>query len=161
MMRALVLVVMLVCAIPALASDWGYYSNARFGYGIDIPPDFTGLGESDNGDGQRFERTGRAQILVVWGGNALAGFGVETAERIGYLAPKGWNVTYQATTPTWASFSAVAGQRVLYQRMIALCGGQQYAAFQLKYSMIDIAKMNAVVEQLVASLSAETSRNCQ
>ncbi|WDR02470.1 hypothetical protein PSQ19_18015 [Devosia algicola] len=161
MMRAIFVIAMLICVTPAMATAWGHYSNLRFGYGIDIPPDFVGSGESDNGDGQRFERPVRAQSLVVWGGNALEGFEDETAERMEYLTDDGWNITYQATTPTWASFSAVSGQRVLYQRLIALCGGSQYGAFQLKYSMPDIATMNAVVERLVTSLSVETSKTCR
>ena len=65
----------------------------------------------------------------------------------------GWAVTYEATTPSWASFSGMQGKRVLYQRMIALCDGS-YAAFRLEYSTVDMAKMDPVVERLVRTLKA-------
>lgn len=37
--RALALIAAL--AIPAFAADWERYDNARFGYTIEIPSDFT------------------------------------------------------------------------------------------------------------------------
>ncbi|MEO5804984.1 hypothetical protein [Devosia sp.] len=151
-MRTLIIALVFAATIPAFAAGWSHYDNTRFGYGIDIPPDFDALGESDNGDGQAFERGARAQKLLVWGGFTLDGFEAEVAARMGYATADGWTISYQATTPQWASFSGSIGQRIFYQRMISLCGGSQYAAFAVEYSQIDVAKMDEVVGTLVKSL---------
>ncbi len=50
-----------------LATDWGQYDNARFGYTIDVPPGVRVGKEADNGDGRAFR--GGASKLLVWGGN--------------------------------------------------------------------------------------------
>ncbi|HTN61692.1 MAG TPA: hypothetical protein VL147_09065 [Devosia sp.] len=152
-MRAVILIVLTLLAAPVLAQGWGQYDNARFGYSVAIPPDFVGQGESDNGDGQQFERRQGTQSLTVWGGllgNAdLEG---EVEWRMARAAEAGWNLTYQATTPEWASFSAIKGSRVLYQRMILLCDREHYAAFRAEYFTRDAAEMDAVIETLVGSL---------
>lgn len=152
-MRALAFVLIaLLFAAPVLAEDWGRYSNDRFGYGIDVPPGFDWGRESDNGDGRAF-RDGTRK-LSAWGGTIIED-SFESAARaaIGSAADDGWTITYEAVTPDWASFSGTQGQRVLYERMIALCDGQ-YAAFRLEYSVPDIGRMTPVVERLVQSLTA-------
>jgi hypothetical protein len=151
-MRAVVSVLIaLLFASPVLAEDWGRYSNDRFGYAVDVPPGFSWGRESDNGDGRAF-RDGTRK-LSVWGGNIVED-SFESAARaaIGFAADDGWAITYQAVAPDWASFSGTQGQRVLYERMIALCDGR-YAAFQLEYSAPDIGRMTPVVERLVQSLT--------
>lgn len=153
-MRLLLTLLLALLTLPALAFGWGHYENARFGYAIDVPPQFEGLGESDNGDGQIFRWMARAQLLTVWGGNALEGFEAETAAMLSTAADDGWNISYQATTPTWAHFTAERGERRLHQRMIALCGGTQYAAFMLGYAMQEVAEVALVIERLERSLVA-------
>ena len=69
------------------------------------------------------------------------------------LTQKRWTVTYQATTPDWASYSGTKGQRVIYVREISGCKGHQYATFELEYSSIDIGKLKPMVGRLVPSLS--------
>jgi hypothetical protein len=145
-------------SVPASAQDWGHYGNGRFGYDIDIPPDYLGQGESDNGDGQEFQRLRGAQRLTVWGG--LLGvvsenFEAEVKSQMQDAEAGDWNLTYQATTAQWASFSGIKNRRILYQRAILLCDRQSYAAFRLEYSQQDLAKMNSVVEKLVGSLRAD------
>ena len=54
-MRTLFLTLFVLFSIPAHAQDWSRYDNARFGFGVDIPPGFVGAGESENGDGQAFK----------------------------------------------------------------------------------------------------------
>ena len=157
-MRILIFVLLALFAAPALAQDWGHYDNSRYGYGIDIPPDYQGQGESGNGDGQLFQRVRGAQRLAVWGGLlgvANADFESEVKWRMDQAADDGWNLTYQATTPQWASFSALKGPRVLYQRMVLLCDRQSYAAFAAQYSARDMADMNLVIENLVHSLRGD------
>ncbi|WP_052726372.1 hypothetical protein [Devosia epidermidihirudinis] len=152
-MRIVLALVLALFATPGFAQGWEPYGNARFGYIIDVPPGFVGSGESDNGDGQSFYNAKGAQGLLVWGGNLLEDFDTAVTSAMDYaVAENGYNVTYQATTPRWASFSGLNGSRILYQRMILLCDGTSYAAFRVEYSTINAADMKPVVEQLVTSL---------
>lgn len=149
-MRALICLLTIVLAIPVLANDWGQYDNARFGYTVDVPPGFEWGKEADNGDGRTF-RSGATKFLV-WGGNITEdNFESAVAAAKGFAEADGWGISYEATTPRWASFSGAQGKRILYQRMIALCD-DAYAAFRLEYSAVDLGTMEPVVEHLVRSL---------
>lgn len=153
-MRALLALTLFLLASPALAQFWGHYENARFGYQIDVPPDFVGQGESDNGDGQVFLRLDAEQVLTVWGGHLLDTFEQEAAERIASAGDDNWGITYQASTPQWAVFSGQRDHRIVYQRMIALCGGTSYAAYRVEHNIRDLAAMDAVIEGLNRSFVA-------
>ena len=151
-MRILLIALFALLAAPAFAQGWDRYENGRFSFGIDIPPDFRSLGESDNGDGQAFAIKGKPIALTVWGGNLLESFEGEVAQRMGWDQDEAWNITYQATTPRWASWSAIKGARIVYQRIVLLCDGASYAAFRAEYSVTDSAEMNPAVERMVQSL---------
>ncbi|WP_375449795.1 hypothetical protein [uncultured Devosia sp.] len=154
-MHAALLLIMALMAAPASAQDWDYYANLRFGYQIDIPPGYVGLGESDNGDGQEFQRRRGAQRLVIWGGLLETGnesFEAEVNRLMQQAEAGAWHVTYQVTTPQWASFSAIKGARVHYQRMILLCDRQSYGSFSAEYSLRNLAEMDPIIDRLVGSL---------
>lgn len=155
-MRPLILFALLFFFVPAaLAGEWGRYENARFGYAVAVPPGFAGAGESDNADGQVFRSADGTQNLRAWGGNVLEeSFEAEAAASMGYSRDDGWTLSYERSTPGWASWSGRRNGIVLYARMISLCGGTQYAAFQLEYPQRDLDAMNPVVEKLVGSLRA-------
>lgn len=149
-MRALICFLAVLLAVPVLATEWGQYDNARFGYTVDVPPGFEWGKEADNGDGRAFR--GGATKLLVWGGNVTEdSFESAVTAAKGFAESDGWNISYEAVTPSWASFSGAQGKRILYQRMIALCDGA-YAAFRLEYSAVDLGTMEPVVERLVQSL---------
>jgi hypothetical protein len=150
----LLLIGLALLATPALAQQWDRYDNARYGYSSAVPPDYLGHGESDNGDGQVFENTAQAQKLTVWGGPLPDDFDAEVVKRMSYADRDGWNISYQATTPQWASFSGLMAGRIFYTRMIALCDRVSYAALTLTYSTRQAADMKPVVERLVESLRA-------
>lgn len=157
-MRALLFSILFVLATPALAQSWGSYENARFGYVIEVPPGFEAGQEADNGDGRSF-RDGASRLLV-WGGNITEGsFEGAVAAAQGFATGDGWTITYEAVTPSWASFSGTQSKRILYQRMIALCDGQ-YASFRLEYSAIDMAKLEPVVDRLVQTLKPADGAGC-
>lgn len=151
-MRILLIALFALFAAPAFAQGWDHYENGRFGYSIDIPPGFSGQGESDSGDGQAFAAKGNPIDLLVWGGPMMGDFEAEIAQRMAWDGDEAWNVTYQAVTPRWASWSAIKGSRILYQRMVLLCEGSSYAAFRAEYSVTDSAEMDPVIERLVRSL---------
>lgn len=149
----LLLALLLLLPLPATAAEWSHYTNARFGYAIDVPPGFVAQGEADNGDGQVF-RTPTATLTVFGGNVTAADFESEVVERQRYAEQDKWAITYQVSTPQKASWSGKRGARILYARMIALCGGTQFGSFALEYSSIDRKGFDAVVERLVASLQA-------
>ena len=152
-MRLLLALLLVLLPLPAMAADWGHYTNVRFGYAIDVPPGFLAQGESDNGDGQVFKTPTAA--LAVFGGNVVeADFEAEVTAREGYASDDGWAITYQVSTPQKASWSGKRGARILYGRMIALCGGAQFGSFQLEYSSADLKAFNPIVDRLVSSLKA-------
>lgn len=154
-MRIFILAAALILFVaPALGQFWGHYANDRFGYAIDVPPDFEGQGESENGDGQVFYRPGAEQSLTVWGGKLVESFETEVAQRQGWASEENWAISYQAATPQWAVFSGQRDHRILYQRMIVLCDGTRYAAYALEYNLRDLASADAVIDGLTRSFVA-------
>jgi hypothetical protein len=151
-MRYVLLVILSLLATPAFAQEWTEYTNARFGFSIDVPPGFELASEADNGDGATFYREAGAMDLFVWGANLLEDFETEAQRAQDFATDQGYNLTYQATTPQWTSFSGVAGGKVMYQRMELLCDGQSWAAFRAEYGTPDVGAMNEVVERLAQSL---------
>ncbi|MHB1110144.1 MAG: hypothetical protein ACYCZU_07505 [Devosia sp.] len=152
-MRSLILLALLLFASAALAVEWSTYQNPRFGYVIDIPPEFSGEGEAQNGDGQVFRPAGGTQLLRVYGGNNIEqSFEASVNTAMGYARDAGWALSYERVTPSWASYSGTRNGQILYARAIALCGGEQYAAFELEYPERDLKAMNPVIERLVGSL---------
>ncbi|MCS6759714.1 MAG: hypothetical protein MO852_12770 [Candidatus Devosia euplotis] len=85
----------------------------------------------------------------------LDDFEGEAATRMADDVAEGWNHNYQAVTPRRASWSAIAGGQILYQRMILLCDGQSYAAFRAEYGKRNQAETDSIVDKLVASLHGE------
>jgi hypothetical protein len=156
----LLLALLLLIPLPAFAADWGHYTNTRFGYAVDVPPRFVAEGESDNGDGQVFKTP--TAVLTVFGGNVMeTDFEAGVGQREQFAKDEGWAITYQVSSPQKASWSGKRGGRILYGRMIALCGGQQFASFELEYSSADLKAFNPVVDRLVSSLRAtEGSASC-
>ena len=151
-MRIILTFLLALLATPASAQGWEAYQNSRFSYSIDIPPGFYTQSESDNGDGRTFAAEGKATYLMVWGGNLLGDFESEVSRRIEAEAGEAWNVSYQAATQQWASWSAIKGSRIVYQRMTMLCDGTSYGAFRAEYSVTESTEMDPMIERLEASL---------
>jgi hypothetical protein len=103
-------------------------------------------------------KSGR-ETLTVWAGNIVdTDFSGEVNQRIASAQDEGWNITYQSSTPRWASYSGTRSGFVFYTRAIALCDGTQAAYFTFEYSKLDVVKLDPVVERLVQSLGG--SGNC-
>lgn len=155
-MRTLILglAAVVAVALPASAAEWGRYANARYGYAVDVPPGFTGQGEADNGDGQRFVTADGRQVLRAWGTYGDGPFAAEAQRRLAASKADGWTITYETVSMLSASWSGVKGERVVYSRAIASCGGARWAFFSLEYDKADLAANDAVVERLVKSFKA-------
>ena len=148
----LILALLLLVPLPALAAD-SHYVNVRYGYAIDVPAGFVGQGDSDNSDGQVF-KTPTAKLTVYGASVIEPDFESEVVSRERSAEQDGWAITYNVSTPDKASYSGKRGARILYARLIALCGGTQFAAFELEYSRADLTKLDPVVNRLVQSLTA-------
>lgn len=159
-MRLASLVLAVVLCAPALAAGWGRYENARFGYAIDVPGDFAGGDEADNGDGRVFRGGFGTQVLMVFGGNSLDGFEAEVALRKGLATDDGWSLTYEASAPNWAVWSGRRGNRIVYARVISLCGGAQFAMFELEYFAQDAAEVDPLIGRIGRSLVPTGGGRC-
>ncbi|RYH00582.1 MAG: hypothetical protein EON57_10905 [Alphaproteobacteria bacterium] len=138
-------------ATPLYAAEWGHYVNERFGVEADVPPGFAPGTEPANGDGLGFS-TPTAQ-LSIYGSLIVEGdFESAVAQRMQWTKDDGWAITYQAVTPSWASWSGKRGSRILYVRAIRMCDGEMYGAFELEYSEADLKAFDPVVGRLVRSL---------
>ena len=154
-MRTFIVLCFAFLALPAFAQGWESYGNARFGYESSIPPDYSGYGESDNGDGQVFGNPGTMQSLALWGANMVEeSFEAEVAASIGYAEHDGFNISFQTITPEWATFSGVMGDRQFTRRMILLCDRQSTASFNLQFSSQDAADIKDVSQRLLQDFRA-------
>jgi hypothetical protein len=149
--RILLALILALVVAPAVAADWGHYVNERFGVEADVPPGFVPEAPPANGDGQGFGTS--TAHLAIYGSLIVEGdFESTVKQRLEWSRQDGWNITYEASTPSWASWSGKRGDRILYARAIRMCGGDMYGAFELEYSTADLKAFNPVVDRLVASL---------
>ena len=150
-MRILLALILALCAAPVCAAEWGHYVNERFGVEADVPPGFSPGAPPVNGDGLGFSTPTAA--LSIHGSLIVEGdFESNVRQRIQWNEDDGWAITYEATTPSWASWSGKKGSRILYVRAIRMCGGTIYGAFELEYMEADRKAFDPVVERLVRSL---------
>ncbi|CAN7626981.1 hypothetical protein LJR030_001653 [Rhizobium sp. LjRoot30] len=150
-MFAKMAVAAVLLAAPALADDQPDYVNSRFGFGIDLPPDFIVIHES-NGDGMRLASPDRKTLLSVFGTNLLdKSLEDEVRERIDMQEKNGWQISYKKISPGSASFSGSRDGRILYVRAVALCDGAAGFAW-LEYDKAALKKHDPLVRQLVKTL---------
>jgi len=148
----LIALTLVVLTAPAIASDWQPYGNARFQYWIDVPPGFTGVKESENGDGgSSSSPDGRAE-LRVWGSYLTEGsFAAEVSWRIDQDRSNGWIIAYRKQEVNWAIWSGTKGDRIFYERAIPVCGDAT-AYFRLEYDKELKRAFDPIVSRLVKSL---------
>jgi hypothetical protein len=136
------------------AASWTHYFNARYGYGIDIPPGFSEVQEADNSDGGVSRSADGAAELKVWGAYLSDGdFKSDIAERVLSDAGDGWTISYDRRTAGNASWSGSKGSQILYMRAVKGCDDSA-AYFQLIYARSEMKAYDKIVERLVKSLSA-------
>ncbi|MGI6852086.1 hypothetical protein [Mesorhizobium sp. 1B3] len=148
----------------ANTADWSSYSNARFGYQIDVPPAFSKVSEADNADGGVSKARDGRGTLRVWGGHITeADFQSEVTWRIRQDLANGWEVTYRKIHPAWASWSETKGDQVFYQSAVAACDGAA-AYFRLEYDRSQLKAFDPVVSRLVnrcEAVPAEADKQCR
>ena len=161
-MRRFLFVVLSLLAFPVLAAEWGSYENARFGYAVDVPPDFAWGEEADNGDGRLFTSGDGTQTLRVYGGNVLeADFEASVTAAMRFARTDGWALSYERVTPSWASYSGERNGMIVYTRTISVCEGTQFASFDYVYPKAALKSADAVVNRLVRSFKeTESGAGC-
>jgi hypothetical protein len=148
--------VILFClaATPAIADDWRPYANARFGYVIDLPADFTVTSEADNGDGVTLaSKDGKAELRVFGANRLQEDFVAEIKSRAEVDEKEGWTVSYSKRSKTWASYSGSRKDRILYVRAISLCHDAVGYAM-LDYPKAGLKQYDPLVAHLVKTLAA-------
>jgi hypothetical protein len=156
-----ILVALSALSLPAIASDWGRYGNARFQYWIDIPPGFSEIRESENGDGGISLSSDRASQLSVWGGHLTdRKFAAEIKGRADQDRVDGWSITYQKQKAEWAVWSGAKGDRIFYERAILTCDGAA-AYFRLEYDKEKARVFDPLVSRLAGSLRSESCRRSE
>lgn len=134
----------------AFAAEWQSYTNARYGFAVEIPPGFTLVQDADNGDGRTYANS--EAKLLVWAHHLTAGpFEEEVADRRATYRQEGWDLSYDRQTAGWASLSGTLIDSILYHRVIALCD-DAVASFVLEYPQTMKAEISPFVGRLVKSL---------
>lgn len=146
------LAILLLSAAPAFSADWWPYDNARFGYTIELPPEFGLSIYPGNGDGLTLTPADQSARLQVFGTDILNGdFSSEAKVRMMLAKNDGWQISYSKVNTRGASFSGIRQDRIVYVRGVALCNGGA-AFFQIDYPKADMHRFDAVVMRLVRSL---------
>lgn len=156
--KAVLLALLTALTLPAAASDWQRYGNARFQYWIDIPPGFSKVAEADNGDGGLASSADGAAELRVWGSYPTEGsLRAEAKERQALDRRDGWAISYQAQNKSGAVWSGAKGSRIVYTRAIPGCD-RAVAYFRLEYDRERQKAFDPVVSRLVKSFRSGDCR---
>ena len=135
----------------AFAADGQHYVNVWYRYAIDLPPGFSAVAESGNGDGGFSYSADRKSQLKVWGVNAiLKSFTLDVKNRIESAEGDGWTITYRKMAGRSASWSGERQGRIIYGRSIRVCD-DSVAAFELEYPQEAKDAFDPVVDNLVKS----------
>lgn len=142
--------------VVTISEEWTRYGNARFEYWIDIPPGFSTIAESDNGDGGiATSDIGNAE-LRVWGHHIVDGNFVNVIRaRIERDVTEGWTIIYQRLGQDWASWSGTNGDRIIYQRAIPTCDNAA-ANLRIEYDSNAKERLDPIVDRLAASIERST-----
>ena len=132
------------------------YSNARYGFSIDVPAIIAvGQEESDSGDGVRsHSKDGKAEFLAYAGflvdenGNKVK-FATEMKDRLKTEISGGSKVTLQKIDPKGvATMSGTYEDKIFYVRAILACHGAAIATYRLEYPQADKPKYDDVITSL-------------
>lgn len=124
----------LLCS-PSLAQRTKY-CNARFQFCMDYPKDFTGKGESANGDGQTFVSKDSKAIILAFGSLADdTDLEEDVLIHAFKTASSDYKVVYKVIRPDWFIFSGIdrSGKTVYrktVKRSIGYSGGGATDVFQ-------------------------------
>jgi hypothetical protein len=144
----LFVVVLLLLASPALAQDWRRYENPQYGFGLELPPGYSGnAGVFRSEDG--------AEVLKVSGGAVQPGSFDEFWEKTqsDYEAA-GWSLRYEPVAPHWTTFTGERNGQALFVKMMPLCGGtKQFGMISLEYPADDPTTLERIAFRVADSMT--------
>jgi hypothetical protein len=143
------------CALawsPLMAADWWPYQNPRFGYSIELPPEFGLSSPTDHLDGLTLAPADQSAKLMVFASHRFRNdFGSEARIRLVAAKQDGWQVSFSKMSAQTFSYTGMRGNRIVYGRGVALCGGGA-AFFQMDYAKADMQRYDAVLMRLARRL---------
>lgn len=157
-LKAGLLALLTAIVLPAAASDWQRYGNARFQYWIDIPPGFSKIEEADNGDGGVSASPDGTAELRLWGSYPTASsLAAEAKQRQAFDERDGWAISYQTQNKSGAAWSGAKENRILYARAIPACD-RAVAYFRIEYDRERQKAFDPVISRLVKSFRSGDCR---
>ncbi len=135
-------------------SGYKTYVNARFGYRISYPADFTPQEESQNGDGRKFTSADGQAELAAWGSNnALDRAIAEEADADYEFLLKerfpGSKITYKTRGKNFFVYSGTVGDRIFYWKKIHR--GDTIVGFEFVYPAAQRARYDAATTVIAKS----------
>lgn len=171
-MRSLLNALIVVClmASPVLAADWSRYVNERYGFTLDVASNGWSMEpEPENGDGQSWVSGDGEAEMKVWGANLVSGsFQDDGVDRRNSDDAAGWTITASAgrhlrqatSNRAWFFYTGTKGDRILYQRSMAQCGGSQAIYLRLEYSRSMQARLGPQITHMVKSMKTAPAGAC-
>ena len=141
----------------ACARTWEAYANARFGYAVDVPADFSPGEAPENNDGQTFTASdGQGHVAVYGAYNALEHTPESYRQWLrenALAAGESARVTYEATGKNWCVLSGLNAEgAIFYQRVRFSPDGETLIAVVLVYPEEQKDDWDPVVERMGKTL---------
>ena len=142
-------------AVPALADDWGSYSNTRYGAQADVPPGFVPAGpEAANAEGLIFRNLKQHALLTIWGEDFNGAFETHMQKRMAFEnSYSGWKIGDKSVTGDWAVFEGSLGSRRMYTRTEIGCRADQTVNIKLEFDA-GAGGFDRIINRVARSLKA-------
>lgn len=124
----------------------GEYSNARYGYRMQVPVSFSITSEADNGSGAVFKDAESGMVVTFWGGNNASGSDAQTM--YDQLAA-GHEVAYGCVEEDFCVVSYMDGDTVVYTKQFV--GSRSYCGVSFEYGQAHKAECDALLEQMIGT----------
>jgi hypothetical protein len=142
--RGLIIMLSLVGACGAQASDWTRYEGGRFSVALDHPTFLADPIHSDNGDGVRLQ--GEGAELAVWGAHHV----LEETPYRALCSDDCAGESYRLDKPRVAVSSGTQDGRISYSKCVL--AQDELHCFRLSYPASSAARFNDIVKRMSGSL---------
>lgn len=156
-LRAIALLILVFCAVPAQAQSWRRYVHPQLGFSVSLP---IGLFEVDE------NATDRLELSEVGGEAQLDVFGVKNPEALSAgeframmeTADPSRRITYRAGGRSWFVLSGYLENEgvptIFYAKFMLSRDGTAVSAFEISYPEAERARFDDLVERIEDSLTA-------
>ncbi|MDQ0381020.1 serine/threonine-protein kinase [Amycolatopsis thermophila] len=140
-------------ASSSAALDGKVYTNARFGFSLQVPEDYQRRPYAPSGgDGMEFTDSPLGATMTVWGENNTAGLSTADAlaAAIRAVQAQGGQVTAQRVEGEQYTISGYTGDRIFYER--GFVGRGSRATLHWDYPRVNKEELDAAVSRTVKTL---------